>query len=278
MPARPQRLLAVLAAAVAAVCTACGQPIENTASVAGEIAPPPGLANPGHLTIAVPADLPPYASRSAGGGSSQGFDVDLGQAMAVRMGVQLSVVALDPQDLPAAARGEGVDVVLGTLVAGRNVAPPPGLALVPYLKDDSVFVVRQNSAFQPRQLDELCGHPVAFVAGTPQQALYVEAASICGPGAPTPLAARGDGEALRALRSGEADVYLADSATAAYDESQSGDLLTSGDRFGATELAMGLRTGGTPLTDAITRDFVLVRADGTYEVLLQKWGMIDRTL
>jgi ABC-type amino acid transport substrate-binding protein len=269
------RLGALAIAAATLTLGACGPAVDTTRTINADIAPPPGLANPGHLTVAVPADLPPYGYRGSHG--SEGLDVDLGDAMARRMGLRLTVVALDPQDLPAAARGGGVDVVLGALELSRTAPPPPDLSLVPYLKGESVFLVREDSAFQPRQLDELCGHNVAVVGGTPEEALLAEAASICGGGPPNARPVRTDGEAQQALRQG-ADVYLADSATAAFDRARSGGLMTSGEKLGETRLAMGLRTGSTPLTDAITRDFYLTHSDGTYEVLLQKWGMTQQTI
>jgi polar amino acid transport system substrate-binding protein len=275
LPRIPPRL-ALLVAACAALATACGPAVDSTRSVEAEIAPPDGLATPGHFTVAVPTDLPPYGYRGKSG--SEGFALDLGQAMAARMGVKLTVVALDPQDLPAAARGGGVDVVLGTLEISRAAPPPPDLMLVPYLKGDSILLVRPDSPFQPRQLDELCGRRVAVVTGTPQEARLAEAGSICGNAAPSPVAVRTDTDARAALKQQQADAYVADSATAAYDRARSGDVMASGDRFAQTQLAMGMRTGGTPLTDAITRDFYLIHSDGTYELLLQKWGMTAQTL
>lgn len=276
MPPRPSRRAALLIALTALLACACGQAVDNTVSVNAQIAPPPGLANPGHLTVAVPTDLPPYGYR--GGNGSQGLAVDLGSAMAARMGLKLSVVALDPQDLAAAARGGGVDVVLGTIEATTTEPAPPDLALVPYVKGQTDFLIPQGSDFQPHQLSELCGRNVAVVAGTPQQRLLAQAVSICGGGPPGAVSEPTDSAALGALRNGAAAVYLADSATAAFDIARRGDVATTGVKVGDTELAMGMRTGGTPLTDAITRDFYLVHSDGTYEVLLQKWGMTEETL
>jgi len=198
--------------------------------------------------------------------------------MAARMGLKLAVVALDPQDLAAAARGGGVDVVLGTLESSPTAPAPPDLALVSYVKEQTDFVVRQDSEYQPHQLSELCGREVAVVAGTPQQRLVDQAVGICGGAPPGAVTRTTDGAALQALREGTADVYLADSATAAFYEARGGGVTTTGVKVGDTELAMGMRTGGTPLTDAITRSFYLVHSDGTYEVLLQKWGMSAETL
>lgn len=276
MHLRSSRRAALLIAFAAVATAGCGEAVDITQTAGVEIAAPPGLATPGRLTVAVPADLPPYGYRSSGG--SQGLAVDLGTAMATRMGLKLSVVALDPQDLAAAARGGGVDVVLGAIESSTTVPAPPDLSLVPYVKEQTDFVIPQGSAFQPHELGELCGRNVTFVAGTPQERLVGQAVRLCGGAPPGLVAAPTNTAALAALHHGTAAVYLADSATAAFDEARSGDVTTTGAKVGATELAMGMRTGGTPLTDAITRDFYLVHSDGTYEVLLQKWGMTAEDL
>lgn len=274
---RPSRRVPLLIAFAAIAVCACGQATDTTQSVNAEIAPPPGLAEPGHLTVAVPRDLPPYGYQDRAG--SHGLAVDIADAMAARLGLKLSIVALDPQDLPAAARGGGVDVVLGTIESGLTAPPAPSeLTLVPYVKAQTAFVIPQAGEYQPHQLSELCGRNVAFVTGTPQQRLVGQATSICGGAPPGALGEASDSAALRALRSGAAAVYLADSATAAFDEVRAGDVTTTDVRIGDTELAMGMRNGGTPLTDAITRAFYLIHSDGTYEVLLKKWGMTPQTL
>jgi polar amino acid transport system substrate-binding protein len=280
VPGRPApRILAALALGLCTpLLTGCGPTLDSARTAYGQIAPPRGLAQPGHLTVAVPSDLPPYGFRSGGGGS-QGFDVDLGRAMAIRMGVQLSLVALEPQDLPAAARGAGVDVVLGTLATSRTLAPPPpDLILQPYLRGSSAFVVKQDSAFQPRQREELCGHNVAVVAGTPQQGLLAEIAIICAGAPPQAVAVPTNTDALRSLESGQTDVYVADAATAGFDTAHHPGLMTTADRLDELRMALGLRTGDLPFTDAIIRDFFLVKSDGTYELLLQRWGMSAQNL
>ncbi len=271
----PRRAWLLVAFSAVLTC-ACGQAVDNTRSVDAEIAPPSGLATLGHLTVAVPSDLPPYGDRGAAG--SEGLDVDIAAAMAARMGLRLSVVALDPQDLAAAARGGGVDVVLGTIEQSSTAPPPPDLILVPYLRDQTEFMVLQDGEYQPHQLSELCGRNVTVVAGTPQESLLAQAVRICGGAPPGVVGVATDGEALNALRSGSAAVYLADSATAAFDRVRRGGVMTTDVQVGDTELAMGMRSGGTPLTDAITRAFYLIHSDGTYEVLLQKWGLIPETL
>jgi len=273
---RLPRRASLLVALSAVLTCACGQAVDNTRSIDAEIAPPSGLATPGHLTVAVPSDLPPYGYRAAAG--SDGLDVDIAAAMAARMGLRLSVVALDPQDLSAAARGGGVDVVLGTVEQSSTAPPPPDLILVPYLRDQGEFLVPQDGEYQPHQLSELCGRNVTVVAGTAQESLLAQAVRICGGAPPGVVSVATDGEALSALRSGSAAVYLVDSATAAFDRVRRGDVMTTDVQVGDTELAMGMRAGGTPLTDAITRAFYLIHSDGTYEVLLQKWGMIPETL
>jgi ABC-type amino acid transport substrate-binding protein len=260
-------------AACALLASSCGPPNETIRVPPQEISPPAGLAQPGFLTVAVPTDLPPYAQRR-GGGPSQGFDVDLASQMAQRMGLKLSLVALDPQDLPAAARGGGVDIVLGTLPISPLLPPPPDLTLQPYLRASSVVVVTSDSPFAATQPSDLCGRAVTVVTGTPQEVFLAAASVACGrTGAIQPVPARTDADALRILHQQQAAAYVADAATAASDTQRDGTLTIASNAFDSGQSAMGLRQGGAVLNDAIIRDFYLVKSDGTFELLLFKWGL-----
>jgi polar amino acid transport system substrate-binding protein len=269
MPSR--RALAALLATCAALAAACGPSADQTRTDTGGIAAPPGLANPGRLTVALPSALPPYGFRGPRG-DSEGFTVDLAAAMADRLGLRLQVVALDPQDLLAAARGREVDVVIGTTPLSNTTAPPPGFDLVPYLRGGTVLLVEQGSAFEPQHAAELCGHRVVVVAGTRQQAMLADTASGCGSAPPLLDLVPTNDAALRALHDHSAEVYVAASATAAYDKVKAPVMVTS-DEFDNTELGLALRSDTGPTRDAITRAFYSVHSDGSYEVLTLKWGL-----
>jgi ABC-type amino acid transport substrate-binding protein len=105
--------------------------------------------------------------------------------------------------------------------------------------------------------------------------VFLSAASVaCGPSAViTPVPARTDTEALRILQQRRAEAYLADSATAAYDSGRDSTLTITSAAFDSGQSAIGLRQGGAALSEAIIRDYYLVHSDGTYELLLAKWGM-----
>jgi polar amino acid transport system substrate-binding protein len=267
----------VTAAGAALLLAGCGPATDETIAAPGSIAAPQDLANPGHLTVALPTALPPYGYRGKTG-ASEGFAVDLAAAMAERLGVRLQVVALDPQDLLAAGRGGGVDVVIGTTPLSDTTTPPPGFDLIPYLRGGSEFVVTQDSAFQPQQLRELCGRRAVIVAGTREQSAIDDAGALCGPAPPQVQALSSNDAAVSALQDRSAEVYVADSGTAAYDVARHPGLTTSGDVFDSTELALALRSDAATVREAITRAFYSVHSDGTYEVLCKKWGLTADSL
>lgn len=271
------RALLPLAACAAIGVSACGPATDQTVSAPGSVAAPSGLAQPGSLTVALPTGLPPYGFTGKDG-SHEGFTVDLARAMAVRLGVRLHVVALTPEDLLVAGRAGLVDVVMGTTPLTVDASPPAGFDLVPYLRGGSELMVRVDSAFQPRQLDELCGRAVAVVAGTRQESVLAGAAPACGPSPPRAVAVADNAGAVQALRQQHADAYLADSATAAYDKASDGGLITTGDVFDDTELGLALRSDSATVRDAVIRAYYSVHSDGTYEVLVKKWGMTAQQL
>jgi len=270
-------MLLSLIAGVAVAATACGPATDQTVSAPGSVAAPAGLANPGSLTVALPTGLPPYGFHGRDG-RAEGFAVDLASAMATRLGVRARLVALTPQDLLVAGRVGLADVVLGTTPLSRTSQPPAGFDLVPYLRGGSELLVAGSSAFQPRQLDELCGRAVVLVAGTQQQSLLTGSSPACGPAPPRVDAVASNADALAALRRGDADAYLADSATAAYDKATGGGLMTTSAVIDDTELALALRSDPGTVRDAVIRAYYSVHSDGTYEVLVKKWGMTAQQL
>lgn len=271
------RVPLLLAACAAIGAAACGPATDQTISAPGSVAAPAGLAQPGSLTVALPTGLPPYGFHG-GNGTNQGFNVDLSAAMATRLGVRLRVVAVTPQDLLVTGRAGLVDVVMGTTPLTVDASPPAGFELVPYIRGGSELMVPVDGAFQPRQLDELCGRSVAVVAGTRQESVLAGTAAACGPSPPHVDATPDNADAVRALRQRTADAYLADSATAAYDKASDGGLMTTSGVLDDTELGLALRTDSATVRDAVIRAYYSVHSDGTYEVLVKKWGLTAQQL
>lgn len=278
----PRSLATLLACALtgglALVLAACGPNADQQASVPGSVGAPAHLASSGRLTVAVPAALPPYGYRGAGG-DVEGFAADLGAAMAERLGLRAHLVAVDSDALDATARSSGADVVIGTTPLTRTTTPPSGYALVPYVMAGSELLVPLDSPFQPQDLTELCGHAVAVVSGTAEEALLNTSQDTqCGPAPPKVQSLVSNDDAVRAVNDGTADAYLADSATAAFDKARYGGLMTTSAQLGTAELGLALRADNPSLEDALTRAYYTVRADGEYETLLKKWGMTEQSL
>ncbi len=277
----PRTLPALVAACAAAALTVtvagCGPSADQVASIPGVVSAPQGLVHPGTLTVAVPNSLPPYGFPGSRGGV-QGFDVDLAGAMAQRLGVGVRVVAIDPSALTAAADPTKVDVVIGLTALTRTVTPPPRFALVPYLHGAGQLLATNQSGFQPQDLAELCGHSVAVVSGTYEESLLADTSPLCGAVPPRVQAVTGNSDALHALTSGVADAYLADSATAAFDQAGDSSLVATGGSIRPADLALDVRADSAPVEDTLRRAFDTVRADGGYEQLLTTWGMTAQSL
>jgi len=70
--------------------------------------------HPGHLSLAIPPDSPPYSYRDAEG-RYHGLDVDIAQAVCDVLGVELRVVVFDTRDLVTAVWFGKADLALGWL-------------------------------------------------------------------------------------------------------------------------------------------------------------------
>lgn len=275
MPAK--HALALICAATAVALAACGPEFDQLESITASVGAPQGLATAGKLTVAVPVALPPYGFRGTRG-EPEGFAVDLARQMAMRMGIGVRVVPFDANALAGTVRAGDVDVVIGTAALARTSRPPSGFTLLPYIRGGSELMIKADSPYQPHDLSELCGHRVAVVNGTPQETALSDAATQCGSGPPRVQSVLGDDDALSALRSGAAEVYLAESATVAYDVAKHPDLQPSSGELDSTELAIALRATPPMVEDALARAYYTVRADGWYEQIVKTWGLTADSL
>jgi polar amino acid transport system substrate-binding protein len=87
---------------------------------------------------------------------------------------------------------------------------------------------------------------------------------------------KGQDEATAAVASGKADAMLADSPVAAYAVKQSGGaLMTVGDIYDSAPYGYVVPKTETDFAAAIVEALKALKADGTYDSVLAKWGVQD---
>lgn len=166
----------------------------------------------GKVMIGVNSAAPPFSFVNPSG-EVEGYDVDMGNALAEHLGIKPEFTPYDTAArIPALESGK-VDMVIGTLT------PTPARARVvmftmPYVTFTTNVVADKTAGI--KGFDDLAGKTVAVARGTPQEAALVAAAS-----KDTKIARfDNDAVAIQALASGQADATVVPSTI--YDEFKKG--------------------------------------------------------
>lgn len=226
----------------------------------------------GILRVGMDASFPPFEAVTADG-SLVGLDVDLARELSWRLGAEPEFVANLPYDgLYDALRARRVDVVISALVV--NPARTADFAYSrPYFDAGPVIVLLRGEE-TIRSIDDLNapqvgGRDVAVVLGTPgdrtarRWARRAEGVSVV----QHPTA----GDALNALKVGEADAALVDHVSALQAIGGGRRLTVVGEPIIEVPYAVAVRADSRRLLREINDALASMQADGTLGSLMNKW-------
>jgi polar amino acid transport system substrate-binding protein len=198
-----------------------------------------------------------------------GFDVDLGNAIAARMGVKVDRVVVNNKTRIAFLANRQIDMALSNISRTRSREEQVDFADPPYLFTAKIFYAKKG-AF--KSIGELGGKRIgvnqgsnAFTAAPQELAKYSKQA-------PVLVSFQKNAESFLALKQGKIDAFTQDSpiiAAVAGSEGVNFEAVGSG-------YSPGLYAIGVPQDDSRWRHAVsmalqdLIR-DGTYEKLYQHW-------
>lgn len=271
---RPAALLASLSLATG--LAACGGDDEkDTSSSAGStpastISVPDEIKSKGTLTIAADASYAPNEFIKPGGKDIVGMDVDLGKAIGEKLGLQVKFQnATFDAIIPGLAAGKydlGMSSFTDTKEREQTVD------FVTYFSAGTSFFVNTDGGPDVKTLDDLCDKKVAVQKGTTQADDAQAQAKKCKVDV---LVFPDQNGANLALKSGRAEVSLADSPVAAYQVKQSGGAFKlSGDPYGTAPYGIAIPKD-SGLAEPVLEAVKALIADGSYTKILETWGVQD---
>jgi polar amino acid transport system substrate-binding protein len=249
-----------------------------------KVAAPPtsDLLTAGTLTVGSDVSYPPQEFYPTGcaGNPADGFDLDVGKALAAHMGLKFAVVDQKFDGIIPALSAKKYDVIISamTITDERKKA----VSFVPYFSAGESFVVLgSNTKNNPQTIADLCGLNVAVEKGTTEESDAADANDPAknGPCAKKPIVYKTlsfdkDTQALEALKKGTADVHFTDSPVASYELlKNTGFKITNKTVQSTAPEGIAMRLTDTPMTAAITAAFKAMQTDGTYQKLLDKWQL-----
>jgi polar amino acid transport system substrate-binding protein len=284
---RPTRFLFVLGAFVLVstlMLAACEDDDKDKTPAAGET--PTGDETPaagdidisnvpelqdGVLTVGSDIAYAPFEFYIEGTETPDGLDVDLLEAIAEALGVQVEFVNTGFDGIVLSLENEDFDVIASAM----TITPEREMQIdfVPYITVGTGVVVPTGNPDGVSGLEDLCGLTVAVQVGTIQVDLLNEQNAECD----TPINVvtfDTNPLAVQDVLTGGADANFSDFPVAAEDAAQSdGELEVVEPQIAPEPYGIGVRKESTELKDVIADAIQTLRDSGKYDQILADWGL-----
>ncbi|MFD9145275.1 ABC transporter substrate-binding protein [[Kitasatospora] papulosa] len=232
----------------------------------------------GTLSLASSVGAPPGAFYEEDGRTLAGADIDFADAVARKFGLRLKrEVASFEAILPALGSGK---YDLGTGNFGVTEERRRTIDFVTYINDGQGFAVRDDSDLKKvTDLTQLCGLTVGTGAGTTFEATLEENRHRCADAGKKPYEVKtyADQAAVWiSLRQGRSDVLMSTINGLRYAVAQQEGLRFLNE-FKRLDVGFAFKKG-TPLAPAFQAAVNALKADGTYDRILKKWGTSESAI
>jgi len=204
-----------------------------------------------------------------------GFDIGLRTEIAKRLGVKAEWLNTPFAGIVPALLAKNCDAVLSQLFdkpARREVVD-----FVDYMYSSQSFLVAKGNPKNIKTLDDLSGLKIAIENGTTMQSLLDEQNKKFAAAGKAPaevVVFPKDSDARQALQIGQVAVYGTTLETAGYFLEKAGPVFDiAGNPFAQILAGIAIRKDDGELKTSIQSAFDSMKADGTYQSLLKKWGL-----
>jgi len=280
--ARVTALLAVLALAV--FVAGCGSSDDDsgdtasdgdTASITGNFNQdaadllPQEIADSGKLTVAMDASYAPNEFFDEDGKTIIGMNADIADALGTTLGLETEKKNTTFDAIIPGLEADKFNLGISSFT--DNKEREKVVDFVTYLTAGTGFYTTAENGVDVESLEDLCGKKVAVQKGTVQQEDVEAQNEKCSEKIDIAVFTQQTDVDL-ALRSGKAEVALADSPVALYAVQQSdGALKSTGTTYDTAPYGIAIPKD-SGLAEAVLAAVKVMIADGTYEAILAKWG------
>ena len=237
---------------------------------------PAAIKQRGTIIAAVIPNYPPLEMKNPQTGELTGFDIELGNAIAAKLGVRMQWQETSFEQMLAAVRTGRVDIILSgmsDLPARQETA-----TFINYIRSGTQFFTQHSRAAEFPNREALCGKTVGASRRTslPAEIKAFSDANCVAQGRPEIryVGTEGSADARTQLRQGRIDAAMQGSETLPYImglEPNTFALVGEPTRY----TLMGIATAkeAEELRQAIVGALKALIADGTYKQLLAKWQL-----
>jgi len=244
------------------------------------VTPPNDLLTPGTLTVGSDTTYPPQEYIDTTTNKPAGFDIDLITAIAQRMGLQVHVVTTSFDTIIDSLAAKRFDVVISAVSV--TPAREQKAQFIPYFNAGESLLVQNGNPDHITKLTDLCGQKVGVQNGTIEQSDLQTASTACtraGKQAIQMTVLTNQTDVIQLLATNRVVATYQDSpVTDYYIKLNPGKFAVGGSVINAGPEGIVVRKGDTSMFNAVNTAFQQLRANGTYQNLINKWNLGDEEL
>jgi polar amino acid transport system substrate-binding protein len=261
-------------------CSSSSDGSSQTSTGPAKVAPP-AILQAGTLKICAPNDGTPPNVYHDETGALVGSEVDLGKAIAAKLGLKSDFVQSAFAAVIPTLQAKQCDVIMAQLYIKPEREKV--VDFVPYVYSGTgIAVSKAHPADITGMNDTLCGKKVMVAVGTTAEALSLEQSDKCTAAGKPGVDINRNNHAdvsLQQVQNGQVDAYLDTAETLGYYATKTGaQIQMAGDPFGTIKIGAATLKGNTELHNAIQQALNELVSDGTYSKILDQWGQSDLSI
>jgi polar amino acid transport system substrate-binding protein len=226
----------------------------------------------GTLIIGVAPFYAPFESTNEATKELEGFDIDMMTEMASRMGVEVEFITSEWQGLLGGLEKGDFDAIVSAMSKKEAAEGNVEFSEVYYELPEIMLVLKGNPA-EIETKEDLAGKRVGVQLGSHTEPLAEEIAEEVELGDLARYKLTQD--AMNDLKAKRIDVVLAGLAFAIEQNAADPSYEIAGEPLSTDGLVGVFKNGSTSLADEFNRILAEMRADGTYDALVEKWLTVN---
>jgi ABC-type amino acid transport substrate-binding protein len=218
----------------------------------------------GEIVIGVKYDVPPFGFNNPESNEVEGFDVDLGRAVAERLGVEPKFIeAISDNRIPFLQDGTA-DLILSTMTINEERVGQIEFSDPYFIAKGRVLTKKDNADI--KGVEDLGGKNVCTALGSTYEATLKKQA----PDAKLKLV-DSYSECLESLQNGSVDAISTDDVILTGMIIQDDSLHMVGDELTQEPYGAGIKKGNQDLVDFVNETFDELNSSGRYDEIYNEW-------
>lgn len=223
----------------------------------------------GALVVGLCAQYPPFESRNEKTGNLEGFDIDLGKALAEKMGVEARFMDAEWQGLLGGLKKGDYDILITCMSKSETRGENVNFSDVYYKLPDVIVVRKDDTAIRGKA--DLKGRTVGVQLGSASELLADAMKDVF----KEIKRYNYNPEAFTDLKFKRIDAVLVGYAYAVNQMKADPSYKVVGEPLSEAEVVMVLPRGADDLTSRVNAALGKIREDGTYQTIYDRWLKVD---